>query len=173
MLTKRFGDYCSDIYVNIFVIPLIGILIIINLIILYITDTFKSDYSITNKIVLTLLSILIISLTIGYLATNQKPLYRFDTISKLSTYKKNYSLEMFKNNNYQIVVRDNHYQCYYKGKYVIKNNILKLQDLNDAINTDRQVSNKYIINNQLDTLKPLNQGYPYLVLFHDSIKILR
>ncbi|TWP29218.1 hypothetical protein ETU08_08005 [Apibacter muscae] len=62
---------------------------------------------------------------------------------------------MFKNNNYQIVVRDNHYQCYYKGKYVIENNILKLQNLNDAINTDRQVSNKYIINNQLDTLKPL------------------
>ena len=70
--TKFYADYCSNLYVVLFLLPFIGVIALIYIGALYINDYKRKKFRTTNHVVLSLSTLLLINLLIGYIAAQKE-----------------------------------------------------------------------------------------------------
>ena len=153
ILTKYYGNYCSDIPTKLFFLPIIFVLIIINITILYLLDSKHKNFKTTNKVLIFLLCIFVINLLIGFIPNFKTVKYKIKIKSDFQTPE----LTLFTNNTYRLKTGYPHGQCFSLGKYLVKDDTLIL---NDQIIQQSQnlISIKYLLNYKTKSIKSLKKG---------------
>lgn len=110
MVTRFYGsDYCKTVY-NIFIVPFIVFLILINIIILYSIDFRRKKYIITNYVLLALVFIFSVHISLNYVNSEKKLEHRFlvdgNIPGRLTVY-------LYKNKTYEIIASSPHVTCHY------------------------------------------------------------
>lgn len=144
---------------NIFIIPFIIILAIINIIILYIIDFTRKRYKITNYVLLSFVFIFSVHIFFNYLNSEkeleQKFLVDGNFSGRLSVY-------LYKNKTYEIIASSPHVTCHYFGKYNLDKNYLTF-DEEIIEKTTHQISKKYKFNIQKEKFESVEIGFPNLI----------
>ena len=149
------GDYCTTVY-NIFIIPFIIILAIINIITLYIIDFTRKRYKITNYVLLSLVFIFSVHIFFNYLNSEKELKQKFLVDdNRLSVY-------LYKNKTFEIIANSPHVTCHYFGKYNLENNYLTF-DEEITEKTTYQISKKYKFNIIKKEFESVEEGFPNLI----------
>ena len=158
-LTKYFGNYCVDAYINVFFIPAIVILIFINLIILYLIDFKRKKYKTTNKILAFLTFLFLLNLGIGFLP-------EFKTITKKVKVESSYAVPeiiLYSNNTYKLLTGYPHGRCFNLGNYKIKNDTL-IFDKKIIKKSQNLISEKYILYSNSKIIKSVDSKFKNLII---------
>ncbi|MGA9212784.1 hypothetical protein [Kaistella sp.] len=161
-LTKEYGDYSSMVY-DIFIIPFLIILILINLAILYSADFYnlkkkKGNFKTTNRVVLGLFFIFIIHFSTNYYMGN-KEVY---LISNLNNSKG--KLILYKNNTFKISMFWNHGSDNFLGNYDLKNDKLTLKKDSLEKITNYKFTYNYVIFPNDKSIKPNEISFENLTI---------
>lgn len=155
IVTRAYGgDYCTTVY-NIFIIPFIVILAIINIIILYIIDFKRKKYKTTNYVLLSLFFIFSVHIFFNKWNSQKELEQKFLVDDRLVVY-------LYKNKTYEIIANSPHVTCHYFGKYNLENNYLTFEE--EVIEkTNYQISKKYKFNIIKNEFESVEEDFPNLI----------
>ena len=158
--TKFYGDFCSNLYVLLFMLPVIGVTLLIYIIALYINDYKRKKFKTTNYVVLILVTMFLINLLIGFLNGEKEVFQKYipETENDL------YELTLYKNKSFQIRKQMNHGACEAVGKYIIIADTLELDFNNKDIENlyDSTFTFSYKFDNKTKIYEPLKKGFKKL-----------
>ena len=160
-LTIWHYDYCSTVY-NIFIIPIISLLILLNIIVLYIIDFKKNTFKITNLTLSVFLFLLGINLIRNYFQSEKKIAHNLLVLPNYNVGLRGFAITLFKDNTYEVNGYGNHVSCHYFGNYNLTNDTLKLSDKKISEKTSKQLTNIYIFNKLRNRFEPPETEFPYM-----------
>lgn len=151
-LTKKYGDYSSMVY-DVFIIPFLILLILINLAILYCVDFYylkrkKGNLKTTNRVVLGLIFIFVVHFSMNYYMDKKEVYF----ISNLNNSKG--TLILYKNKTFKISMFWNHGSDNFLGNYDLKNNKLTLKKDSLEKITNYKFTYDYVIFPKDKSIKP-------------------
>ncbi|MCI3936028.1 hypothetical protein MQX03_02385 [Chryseobacterium aahli] len=159
MITKFYGgDYCKTVY-NIFIVPFIVFLILINIIILYSIDFRRKKYKITNYVLLALVFVFSVHVLFNNLNSEKKLGRRFLVDGSIPG---RLTIYLYKNKTYEIIASSPHVTCHYFGKYNLDKNYL-IFDEEIIEKTTHQISKKYRFNTNKKEFESVEIGFPNLI----------
>lgn len=159
MITKFYDDdYCKTVY-NIFIVPFIVFLILINIVILYSIDFRRKKYVITNYVLLALFFVFSVHVLFNNLNSEKKLEHRFLVDGNLSG---RLTVYLYKNKTYEVIASSPHITCHYFGKYNLENNYLTF-DEEIIEKTTHQISKKYKFNTDKKEFESVEIGFPNLI----------
>ncbi|MBK7029181.1 MAG: hypothetical protein IPH45_08185 [Bacteroidales bacterium] len=158
------GDGCKD-QGDGFLFIFLAIIYIISFIIIQIRSFIniykhKDKYDFTPMIITLLL---VVAITLSF---NQES-FESTTILKAKTFK-HHTLNLRKNNTFKIQIRYVEASCFFTGEYQKNKDTLMLLDENIENKTDGAFCKKYLVNNKLNLLFPVEKGR----IIQDSMRIL-
>ncbi|MPL56360.1 hypothetical protein SDC9_01844 [bioreactor metagenome] len=158
--TRFYGDFCSNLYFIFFFLPIIGVIILIYIIALYVNDYKKKKFKKTNIVVITLLTIFLGNLLIGYINLKKEVFQKYRPENENDKYE----LTLYKNQSFEIRKQMHHGACEAVGKYKIIEDTLKLDFKNKNIEnlTDSTFTFSYIFDNKTKRYEPLKKGFKSL-----------
>jgi len=158
-ITKFYDDFCSTVY-NIFIVPTLIIIIILNIIIVYIVDYRNKKFKLTNYVVIFLFLFFGIHLLKNYLKANKEIEKTLYVSPNFNTGVKGYEIKLYKDNSYEINSYWQHGSCHYFGDYELKNNKLFFLDKNISKKTNNQIGENYQFNSSKKEFESLRDQYP-------------
>lgn len=158
--TKYYGDYCSSVYVSLFLLPFIAVCALIYIIALYAIDYKKKNYRTTHIVVCTFIIIFLTNFIIGYFSEEKEIFQKYIPESENGQYK----LTLYKNESFKVYKQMNHGACITVGEYQIIKDTLKLDYSNKNIEnlTDSTFTFSYKFNHTTKIYEPLKKGFKNL-----------
>jgi hypothetical protein len=153
--TKFYADYCSNLYVVLFLLPFIGVIALIYIGALYINDYKRKKFRTTNHVVLSLSTLLLINLLIGYIAAQKEIFQKYIP----ETENGHYTPTLYKNGSFKVRNQMNHGSCTATGHYKMIRDTLHLHFNNEDIEklTDKTFTFSYKLDHPTGTYEPLNR----------------
>jgi len=158
-----YTDYCATVY-NIFFIPTLITIILINVVILYLIDYRKGSFKITNRTLLILLSLTGLTLAANTIHSRKEIKYHLSVKPNYNVGVKGFEIKLYEDQTYEISGYWQHGSCHYFGNYELENDTLKIFNRNVSEKTQNQMTTHYQFNRHQQLFEPIEEGYPVMSL---------